>query len=242
MRLRQPSWPSRAAPASAGRHQKATHDVFIFVPAPTGLCRVVWAVLRVVTTHWQDSAGDDAALAALNLLALGLHHLAGPAARPAAGLAATATSAAAGSGAEGGRPLPAHLVALLDRGEGGFAPGLLSMVREIATGEPAGGGRRREYGWELAGCAAHLAGVIEAVLQREQAAQQAPAAPLAPQAPAPAAPPPALAAEGSGGAGAAAAAAGDDEAAQRKERARLKREKMLAQMKVGDACAGPLGA
>lgn len=174
----------------------------------------MWAVLRVVMVHFQDGTGDDAALAALNLLSLGLHHL------------TTAAAAAAGPSA-----LPPALAALLEQGLRGFSPGLLGLLREIAAGggqAPGGaaaGGRRREYGWELTACSQHLVGVIEGLLQRQQAPASAPAA-----------------AEGSAGAEAAgvpisppqqaAHQGAEDEAAQRRERARLKREKMLAKMKV----------
>jgi hypothetical protein len=94
-------------------------------------CRVVWAVLHYCTLHRPDGAADDAALAALNLLALGLQHLTSAPGGDASG--ATAGSSGGGGGeaaGPGARPLPPGLVALLEGvGEGGLSPGILAMIQ-----------------------------------------------------------------------------------------------------------------
>jgi hypothetical protein len=118
-----------------------------------------------------------------------------------------------------------------------------SFVAQEIAGSPGQGGRqgasaagapRQEYGWELGDCAQHLAGLLEGLLSREHSrAQQGQQGQHGEQEGAPE-----VQAQAGGGTGPPApggeaqqAQQGDPEA-QRRERARLKRERMMAKMKV----------
>lgn len=95
-------------------------------------------MLRYCTLHCPDGVADDAALAAINLLALGLHHFSAAAAGQEEGRGG---GAAEGAGAGAGALPPALLALLSEGGSEAFAPGILHMVKV---------GERLSFGAEVA--------------------------------------------------------------------------------------------